>query len=190
MEGKDRAKEIVDLVKVLNDKISDFEKKVNKNEQLLLHVFSYLYSRQDVVHNYDSDLLIIDKNIKLLNDQVVDINNRIQEFSKIQQPPIIKEKKKRKRPWHWFITKHLKYKKLCKERELLHEQQRLELVEKLRIKEEEKIKAEEERKRKEEQERLNRIKREEQAKLEKEMRKKLARNKMNEILQIINKGEN
>lgn len=161
--------QILDLVKSLGSTVKGLEQRVVKNEQLILHTFSYLYTRQDSF-NYEHNMKYIDESLNYLTDQ----------YKLLSENLIPKKKLKRKRPWHYFISKHFKYKRLCKEREILHENQRIAKEERLR-------KEAEERRIKAEQERLEKIKREEEAKKQAEKRKQDARKKMTQILTNISK---
>lgn len=167
-------KEIIDLIK-------GFEQRINKNEQLLMHAFSYLYIRQDELAKYDKNFATIDKSIATTNSRIDNIENTIINLN-YQLSSETKKINKKRRPWHYFFSKYFKYKKLCKERKLIHKQIEIELEEK-------RIKAEQLRKEREEQERLDKIRKAEEEKNAKELKKKQARNKMAAILNNIGKDE-
>ena len=179
---------VISLVKELGNVVKGFENRIVKNEQLLLQTFSYLYTRHDNLTNELNGVL--NNEIGSIKQQYSYVCERLDNINlkEYKQYPIPEKSTKRKRPWHYFISKHFKYKRLLKEREELHLKQEQERERRRKIEEQERIKREEEERIRKEQEKLEQIKREEEAKKQAEIRRKEARKKMNTILQNINKG--
>lgn len=170
-----------ELVKVMKN----FEERLVKNEQLVLHTFSYLYNRCD---DNQLDYSYIQKDISELYDTCAFLKESIKGiqinqpnktlYIKTENPTIIKKK----RPWHYFISKHFRYRTLLKQKAQLEEQIRLNNEEKRRLKElEEKRIREEQEKRKLEMERRIAEQKQKDEKLKQERRRK-AKNEMNRIL--------
>lgn len=170
-----------ELVKIMKN----FEERLVKNEQLVLHTFSYLYNRCD---DNQLDYSYIQKDISDLYDTCAFLNESIKGiqinqpnktlYVKTENPVIIKKK----RPWYYFISKYFRYRTLLKQKAQLEEQIRLNIEEKRRLKElEEKRIREEQERRKAEMEKRIAEQREKDEKLKQERCRK-AKNEMNRIL--------
>lgn len=177
---KSEADIILELTKVMKN----FEERLIKNEQLVLHTFSYLYNRCD---DNQLDYSYVQKDIGNLYDKYAELKESFNGI-RINQPEktiFIKTEnsaKKKKRPWHYFISKHFRYRKLLKEKAQIEEQIRLKNEEKRRLKEEEEKQIrEEQEKRKLEMEKRIAEQKQRDEKLKQERRRK-AKNEMNRIL--------
>lgn len=173
---------ILELTKIMRN----FEQRLIKNEQLVLHTFSYLYSRCD---ENQLDYTYIHKDIGDLFTQYSYLSNEIDGL-KLQLPEKIvhvnteqkQSKPKRRRPWHYFISKHFRYRTLLKLKGQIEEEIRLKNQEKQRLLEEQKAKELEEQRRRD-AERLKWL--EEQNRQEeqrKQDRRRKAKAEMNKIL--------
>lgn len=173
-----------DIVLELTKVMKNFEERLIKNEQLVLHTFSYLYNRCD---DNQLDYSYIQRDIGDLFDKYNELKETFNGI-KINQPEktifINTEKplKKKKRPWHYFISKHFRYRKLMKEKAQLEKEIFLKNEEKRRLKEKEEkqIREEAERKKAEMEKRIAEQKQRDE-KLKQERRRK-AKNEMNRIL--------
>lgn len=177
------------VVSSLTDIMKNFETRLTKNEQLVLHTFSYLYCRCDnVSDNYSyirnnisniyQELANIQSIVSSLSSQVVE-HTIIEQTINAQEenPPVkqeIKKHIKRKRPWHYFISKYFRYRTLLKLKTKIEED--------IILKNKEKQRQLEEQQRELEKQRIKEL--EEKLKQEESRRKELEENRKNEEQQI------
>lgn len=182
--GDNNIVKIEAMVIALSNVIANFDKRLQKIEETLpifdkslVQTFSYLYNNS---HKNSEDIL---KKLETLTSQVLTIENRLH---LLENPPI--QKTPIKRPWHYFLSKRIKFFIIQQKRKKIHKENHLKWLEKERIRkeqeEQERLRLEQLIKERQEKRRLQKEAEERKAK---EKREK-AKQQIGNILHNINKG--
>jgi hypothetical protein len=96
--------------------VSEHDKRITSNEQMIYNAFSYLYTKID-----ELNITINSLNDKLLQDTVINKSTTVS--TAVASIDTTKSKKiKRKRSLFYFLIKPFKYRKLLKEKLLLEQE--------------------------------------------------------------------
>lgn len=143
----DNFNELKQTIIAFSDIIKELESDVQKCEKVQLTSFSYLYNnaidnKNEIISLIEQEKTYSDDKIFELKDRIERIENTLSELCAEKTP-----KKRHKRPFFYFITKHIRYYKLKKRKieireyvEKINEQRKQEELMRKKIEEENKRK--------------------------------------------------